>query len=578
MKILVGFSRIFVAALFLFSGFIKLNDPLGFSYKLQEYFSEGVLNMEFLIPYALLIAVFLVIFEVIVGVTLLLGYLPKFTVWSLLGMIVFFTFLTFYSAYFNKVTDCGCFGDALPLTPWESFTKDVILLVFILILFFGRKYITPILAETSHKWIVFVCFTACLAFAYHVLMHMPTFDFRAYKIGTNIQEGMSVPEGAPEAEFEYFWKFDIDGKEEIIKTSGEYPQVDGKYIGVETKMINEGYIPPIHDFAIEKDGQDYTTEFLEKENLVLIVMYNLSKSEGEGMNAIKGLTDKAMAQGYDVIGLTASSPQDISQKKEQYDLNFDFYSTDETALKTILRSNPGIVKLDKGTITEKLHWNDADKLILEKIERSKPKINTRLKSQLDSVAKLDQKFRTLMQAQTVEERDSIAKLVGATEEEATQDLWQQQSAIDSSNTVFIEQVFKKYGYPGKSLVGEPTNKAAWYVIQHSDKIDQYLPMIKKAGEKDEIPFRLVAMMEDRHLMHIGKEQIYGTQGTTLNHNTDKPIQIIWPIKDVETVNQRRIDAGYNTTIEEYSKRLYGDAFEYKSYTLEEVEKLKEKTN
>ncbi|AXT53027.1 DoxX family protein [Aquimarina sp. BL5] len=386
MKILVGFSRIFVAALFLFSGFIKLNDPLGFSYKLQEYFSEGVLNMEFLIPFALLLAVFLCVFEIIVGVTLLLGYLPKFTVWSLLGMIVFFTFLTFYSAYFNKVTDCGCFGDALPLTPWESFTKDVILLVFILILFFGRKYITPILQVSFHKWIVFACFTACLGFAYHVLMHLPTFDFRAYKIGTNIQEGMSVPEGAPEAEFEYFWKFDIDGKEEIIKTSGEYPQVKGKYIEVETKMINEGYIPPIHDFAIEKDGQDYTAEFLERENVVLIVMYNLSKSEGEGMNAIKGLTDKALSQGYDVIGLTASSPQEVSQKKAQYDLSFDFYSTDETALKTILRSNPGIVKLNKGIITEKLHWNDADKLILDKVERSKPIIKETVEVEIDTLS------------------------------------------------------------------------------------------------------------------------------------------------------------------------------------------------
>ncbi|WP_234424285.1 BT_3928 family protein [Aquimarina sp. Aq107] len=578
MKILVGFSRIFVAALFLFSGFIKLNDPLGFSYKLQEYFSEGVLNMEFLIPIALLMAVFLCIFEIIVGITLLLGYLPKFTVWSLLGMIVFFTFLTFYSAYFNKVTDCGCFGDALPLTPWESFTKDVILLVFILILFFGRKYITPILPEASHKWIVFVSFTACLAFAYQVLMHLPTFDFRAYKIGTNIEEGMSVPDGAPEAEFKYSWKFDVNGKEEIVTTSGEYPQVDGKYIGVETEMINEGYIPPIHDFAIEKDGEDYTTEFLEKENVVLIVMYNLSKSEGEGMSVIKGLTDKAMTQGYDVIGLTASSPQEVSQKKQQYNLSFEFYSTDETALKTILRSNPGIVKLNKGTITEKLHWNDADKLVLDKVEPSKPKINVKLRSQLDSIAKLDQKFRRLMQAKTVEERDSIAKLVGATEKEVTTDLWQQQSAIDSSNTVFIEQVFKKHGYPGKSLVGEPTNKTAWFVIQHSNKINEYLPLIKKAGEEDEIPFRLVAMMEDRHLMSIGEEQVYGTQGTTLNHNTNTPVKIIWPIKDAENVNQRRKDAGYNTTIEEYAKRLYGDTFEYKVYTLEEVEKLKEKTN
>ncbi|WP_281988734.1 BT_3928 family protein [Aquimarina aggregata] len=364
MKILVTFSRIFVAALFLFSGFIKLNDPVGFSYKLQEYFGEGVLNLEFLIPFALLIAIFLVIFEIILGITLILGYLPKFTVWSLLLMIVFFTFLTFYSAYFNKVTDCGCFGDALPLTPWESFSKDIILLVLIIVLFIGRKYITPINPLSAHKWIVFGVFTACLAFAYHVLMHMPALDFRAYKIGTNIEEGMKVPEDVPKAEFDYHWKFKVNGAEKIVTTKGDYPKVDGTFISVDTETIKEGYEPPIHDFAIEKGGVDYTTEFLRKENLIVIVTYNLSKSEAEGLHEIKEATDKAIAKGYEVIALTASTPKAMSEVKTKYNLNFDFYTTDETALKTILRSNPGIVQLKKGVIVEKLHWNDADDLSL----------------------------------------------------------------------------------------------------------------------------------------------------------------------------------------------------------------------
>src|SRR5690606_6578086 len=113
------------------SGLIKLNDPVGFSFKLEEYFSTGVLDLPFLIPYALAIALFLVIFEVMLGIMLLMGYQARFTVWNLLLMIIFFTFLTFYSAYFNKVTDCGCFGDAIKLTPWESFTKDVVLLLLI---------------------------------------------------------------------------------------------------------------------------------------------------------------------------------------------------------------------------------------------------------------------------------------------------------------------------------------------------------------------------------------------------------------------------------------------------------------
>ncbi|WP_025666489.1 BT_3928 family protein [Aquimarina megaterium] len=553
MKILVSFSRIFVAALFLFSGFIKLNDPVGFSYKLQEYFGEGVLNLEFLIPFALLIAIFLVIFEIVLGITLLLGYLPKFTVWSLLLMIAFFTFLTFYSAYFNKVTDCGCFGDALPLTPWESFTKDVILLILILILFFGRKYITPIKPLATHKWIVFATFTACLAFAYYVLMHLPAFDFRAYKEGVNIQEGMEVPEGAPKAEFAYHWKFNVNGEEKIITTSGDYPKVDGKFIEVETKTVDEGYEPPIHDFAIEKNDVDYTAEFLERENLILIVAYNLSKSEAEGFYAVKEITNKAISQGYDVIGLTASTPKDIAQVQQQHDLDFDFYTTDETALKTILRSNPGIVKLKKGTIVKKLHWNDAEKLNLEKVEPSKPKINVLLKAQLDSIMKLDQDGRSSGEIS-----------------------WEKQKIIDSTNTIFIEEVFKKYGYPGKTLVGEGTNIAAWLVIQHSDKIGAYLPLIKEAGEKGELDMASVAMMEDRHLMQQGLEQIYGTQGTRLNSNSKTPISLIWPIKDPESVNERRKEVGFTETIEEYSERLFG--VPYKIYTLEEVKKIKENSN
>lgn len=197
MKYIVNISRILVGVLFIISGFVKLNDPLGFSYKLQEYFSADVLNIPFLEPYALGISIFVVIFEVILGVFLLIGYKPKFTVWSLLGMIVFFTFLTFYSAYFEKVKDCGCFGDAIPLTPWESFTKDVVLLILILILFFGVKHIKPIFSKLGLTVVALLSFIGCLWFGYHVLMHLPSIDFRAYAVGKNIMDGMIVPEDAP---------------------------------------------------------------------------------------------------------------------------------------------------------------------------------------------------------------------------------------------------------------------------------------------------------------------------------------------------------------------------------------------
>lgn len=364
MKYLVQISRILVGALFIISGFIKLNDPLGFSYKLQEYFGEDVLNMEFLIPYALLISVFVVVFEVVLGVFLLIGYKPKFTVYSLLAMIVFFTFLTFYSAYFDKVKDCGCFGDALKLTPWESFTKDVILLVLILILVYGLKYIKPIFTKLPTTVIALLSFIASLWFGYHVLMHLPAIDFRAYAIGKNIKEQMTVPEDAQKPILEYTWTFKVNGEEQEFVTNGSYPQVDGEYIGVETETIDEGYIPPIQDFSIESVDEDLTSHFLDVENLLIVAMYNISKAEEDGVVKLKAFTDKAMAKGYTVIGLTSSGEAEKQQVKQDHNLNFDFYLCDEKVIKTIVRSNPGIVILDKGTVVDKAHWNDIEDIEL----------------------------------------------------------------------------------------------------------------------------------------------------------------------------------------------------------------------
>ena len=179
-----------------------------------------VLNITFLEPHALAISIIVVVFEVVLGVFLLIGYKPKFTVWSLLLMIVFFTFLTFYSAYFDKVKDCGCFGDALKLTPWESFTKDVVLLVFVIILFVGKSYISQLFKPLLTSLIALLSFIASLGFGYHVLMHLPSIDFRAYKIGDNLLTNMSTPENAPKVVQEFTWTFDVDGKQKIVKTDG----------------------------------------------------------------------------------------------------------------------------------------------------------------------------------------------------------------------------------------------------------------------------------------------------------------------------------------------------------------------
>lgn len=370
MKVLVGVSRIFVGVLFIISGLIKLNDPVGFSFKLGDYFAPEVLNLPFLEPYALVIAVLVVILEVLLGVMLIVGYAKKFTLWSLLLMIVFFTFLTFYSAYFNKVTDCGCFGDALKLTPWESFSKDVVLLVLILVLYKGSRYIQPFFSKGVRSITVFISLILCLWLGLHVLEHLPVIDFRAYKVGTNITKGMQTPADAPRAVYQYNWSFDVNGQQKTVINRGEDPKIDGTLLGVETSVLQKGYEPPIHDFSIERDGTDYTTQMLEEEHLLVVIAYNLNVAQNDGFIAIKEATDTALEKGYTVIGISASSTPETEKLAAKYDLDFKFYFCDMTALKTIIRSNPSIIRLEKGTILQKLHFNDVDQLKLKTLKNT----------------------------------------------------------------------------------------------------------------------------------------------------------------------------------------------------------------
>jgi len=373
------------------------------------------------------------------------------------------------------VTDCGCFGDAIPLVPWESFIKDVILMVLILFLLFNQKHINPIFKKMMNSIIVFASFIVCMAFGYYVLMHLPWLDFRAYKEGSNITEGMAVPEGAPEATFEYQWKFNVNGEDKIVTTSGGYPEVDGEFVSYEVVQTAEGYEPPVHDFTIERDGEDYTTTFLEKENLIVIVAYDLTNTEREGYYEIRKLTEDAIRKGYTVIGMSSSAQEDTEKFVNDFKLPFKFYFTDATVLKTIVRASPGIVSLNKGTILQKLHYNDASDLILKELPTAQPRLDFSLKHELDSIAVLDQKYRRLMHLSTDEERAAEGKKMGLDRADYEGDLWNKQVALDTSNLQRILYLMNSKGYPGKSIVGEPTNTAAWNVIQHNPEyIEQYL--------------------------------------------------------------------------------------------------------
>lgn len=314
MKTLTHIIRFIVGGLFIFSGFVKLVDPIGSQYKFQEYFSEGVLNLEFLIPFALPLAILLIIGEIVLGVALLVGWLPKLTLWKLLGLILVFLFLTWYSAYYNKVTDCGCFGDFMKLTPWQSFYKDVILTIMIVFLLFQQKHIKPISSQKIVASITILSFFACMYLSFHVLTHLPLIDFRPYAIGENISEGM-------------------------------------EYKG-------DGEIPKVHDFSLESAEADLTEELLSKEKVMLVIVYNIDKADENGFPAIKKMTDEAIVKGYTVYGVSASFEDDLVIAQNKYDLPFEFLFCDETTLKTIIRGNPGVVILNKGTVTGK--WNYTD--------------------------------------------------------------------------------------------------------------------------------------------------------------------------------------------------------------------------
>lgn len=364
-NIITQFSRIFVGILFIISGLIKLNDPIGFAFKLEEYFSEPVLNLPFLEPLALAIAVFMVIFEVVLGVMLLIGFKRKFTIWSLLLMIVFFTFLTFYSAYFNKVTDCGCFGDALKLTPWESFTKDVVLLFFILILFFNQNLIRPLFKPAVNNTIAIISLVLCIFMGYWVLNHLPLKDFRAYKIGTDIEKDMSFPENAEKAVIEMVFIYDVNGVKTEFGADELMSLPEGAtFVDRRDNIISTGYVPPIHDFTMEMDDIDYTEDFLAEPKLMLFITYDLELASDSGLKKLEALKEEATKKGYKVIGMTASNADEIAKVKAKYNFTFDYYFADAITLKTIERANPSIVILEKGIVKQKVHHNDIDQLKL----------------------------------------------------------------------------------------------------------------------------------------------------------------------------------------------------------------------
>lgn len=352
-KILDQFSRFFVGGLFIFSGLIKLNDPIGTEIKMHEYFEVFATDFgsffKIFIPYALEIGFIMLVLEIVLGVALLINYKMKLTTRVLFVLLLFFTFLTFYSAYFNKVTDCGCFGDAIKLTPWESFTKDVILMVFVLHLLWHHKRFEPVLRTREGHAVVAGITILSTFMGVYAIRHLPFIDFRAYRIGNTIPEQMK-PQEQPIIEY----VFEKDGKEVASQTF----LTDG-YTYKSSRVLNSDKATArITDFSVTSaEGEDVTQQTFTGAKL-LIIMYDVKKASDKNMEEIVSLS-KALEGRVELMILTASPGDEIDAFRHQHQLAVPYYFTDATVLKTIVRSNPGLTLWVNGTVKGMWHHNDT---------------------------------------------------------------------------------------------------------------------------------------------------------------------------------------------------------------------------
>ena len=378
---LIWFCRIAVGLLFIFSGLIKANDPLGFSYKLQEYFE--VFHMTFFNGLSLSIAVILCAIEMLLGFALLIGTRANSVAWGLLLLIIFFGFLTFYSAWFKVVQSCGCFGDAIPLTPWQSFSKDMVLLLLVLVLFFNRKSIKPIFKQKTEDALLIVAVIISFGVGLFTYNFLPVIDFLPYKVGANIPQEMIVPPGAKPDEYEmtYHLKNKTTHATKVM-TDKEYMQsgiwkdnnweIQGD---PERKLVKVGYTPKIRDLFIhDGQGTDYTKELLSSPYYsVWIVAHDLRNTNENAIGRINALAAN-LIEHYNtrVVLLTGASVPEATAFAKAHHLVTEIFYVDEVPLKEMVRANPGIMLIKNGRVINKWHYHmlpTYDKLVKDYLQK-----------------------------------------------------------------------------------------------------------------------------------------------------------------------------------------------------------------
>ena len=363
MKIITQICRFLMGGLFIFSGAVKLNDPYGTANMLEEYFevfaSDFAPFFHLLVPYSIQFSVIICAFELILGIAILVQYEMKKTMWIALLMTLFFTFLTFYSYYFDKVKECGCFGTVIPMTPKESFYKNIVTLIFIMVLFVQKNKLKPSLPVKLQHYLMAVLSIVVLFSGYYITQHLPLVDSLNYKVGNNIPQLMQ-----PEEKPSYKWVLIKEGKEYEF-TDATYPS-DTNYKYVRHTLVGDStkLIPKIVGLRIEGESGDVTSQALTGTKLWVVIPYPLEaqkKCTGDCMGKINQLVKHLESNkiGETMVLTSHASATIFEEYRHKEQLAAPYFFVDETILKTMVRANPGLILMKNGVVLGKWHYNDT---------------------------------------------------------------------------------------------------------------------------------------------------------------------------------------------------------------------------
>ena len=354
-------SRLLFGAVFVFSGFVKAIDPLGSTYKIEDYLRTFGGFFESMADYAFPLAIALSTIELLIGLNLIFKIQMNLT--SILGLIfmIVMTPLTLYIAIKNPVTDCGCFGDALVISNWATFFKNIVLISLIILILVYQTKFRPFLSLKVQQIGTVTFIAAGILLSIYSYRHLPMIDFLPYKTGVNIPKAMEIPENAPSDVYKTNFIYEKDGVQKEF-TLENYPKNDSSWVFVDqkTELISKGYKAPIHDFSImNAQFDDITQQVLNfPGQTYLFIMYDLNETSVKGAKEAEKIYQKYMKAGIKCIALTGSSDADVQKFKEKTDVTFTFWKTDPTVLKTMIRANPGLILLKKGTIQGKWNWRN----------------------------------------------------------------------------------------------------------------------------------------------------------------------------------------------------------------------------